>query len=127
MGRAYKTWPGPLRWFVPQAHNNINTDMASSPLKRVAIITGAAEGIGRAIARRLARDGFDLGLFDLPKCRDLLEKLATSIRTDFEAKAVTVYGDVSVEGDVKGLIDTVVGELGDMYAVRRCNVRRGAR
>ena len=92
----------------------------------MAIITGAAQGIGRAVAQRLAKDGFDLGLFDLPKCRDLLEKLATSVRTDFGAKAVTVYGDVSVEGDVKGLIDTVVGELGDMYVVRPYNVRRGA-
>ena len=100
--------------------------MAASP-RRVVIITGAAQGIGRAVAQRLAKDGFDLGLFDLPKCRDLLEDLATSVRADFGAKAVTVYGDVSVEGDVKGLIDAVVGELGDMYAVRRCNLRRGAR
>ena len=98
--------------------------MASTP-RRVVIITGAAQGIGRAVAQRLAKDGFDLGLFDLPKCQDLLEELATSVRKDFGAKAVTVYGDVSVEGDVKGLIDTVVGELGDMYAVRRCNLRRG--
>ncbi|KAI0682219.1 acetoin reductase family protein [Earliella scabrosa] len=90
--------------------------MASSP-RRVVIITGAAQGIGRAVAQRLAKDGFDLGLFDLPKCRDLLEELATSVRTGFGAKAVTVYGDVSVESDVKGLIDTVVAELGDMYAM----------
>ena len=36
----------------------------SSPLK-VAIVTGAAQGIGRAIARRLARDGFAVVIVDI--------------------------------------------------------------
>ena len=36
----------------------------SSPLK-VAIVTGAAQGIGRAIAWRLARDGFAIAIVDM--------------------------------------------------------------
>ena len=88
--------------------------------RRVAIITGAAEGIGRGIAQRLAKDGLDLGLFDLPRAKDRLDELAESLRKEHGTRVVTVYGDVSKEEDVKGLVETVVGELGDLYAVSRC-------
>ena len=98
--------------------------MASST-KRVAIITGAAQGIGRGIAQRLAKDGLDLGLFDVPGCRDMLEELAGGLRTEFGTKVATVYGDVSVESDVQELVETVVRELGDLYAVSEVVARTG--
>ena len=88
----------------------------SSP-KRVAIITGAAAGIGRAIASRLAQDGFDLGLFDLPSSQQRLEELAEGLKTAHGARVVLVYGDVVKEADVEGLVETVVKELGSLYAV----------
>ncbi|RDX54550.1 acetoin reductase family protein [Lentinus brumalis] len=90
--------------------------MASST-KRVAIVTGAAQGIGRGIAQRLAKDGLHLGLFDLPNCKESLEELASSLREEFGTKVVTVYGDVSVEDDVRRSVDTVVHELGELYAM----------
>ncbi|KAI0687071.1 hypothetical protein C8Q76DRAFT_803764 [Earliella scabrosa] len=92
--------------------------------RRVAIITGAAEGIGRGIARRLARDGFDLGLFDLPRARERLEGLAAELRRTDDGigigigiRVVTVYGDVAVEEDVSRLVEEVVQELGGLYAM----------
>ncbi|KAI0746790.1 acetoin reductase family protein [Daedaleopsis nitida] len=91
--------------------------MVADTPKRVVIITGAAQGIGRAIATRLAKDGLDLGLFELPQCRDLLEDLAGTLRQEFGTRVVTVYGDVSVEDEVKRLVDTVVQQLGDLYAM----------
>ncbi|KAI0682255.1 acetoin reductase family protein [Earliella scabrosa] len=91
--------------------------MDSTTQKRVAIITGAAVGIGRAIALRLAQDGLDLGLFDLPTSRDSLQALAEDIRKLHGARVVTVYGDVSIEDDVKRLVETVVHELGGLYAM----------
>lgn len=47
---------------------------------RVAIVTGAAQGIGRAIALRLADDGLDIAVSDLASQSALLETLAAGIR-----------------------------------------------
>ena len=91
---------------------------SESTTKRVAIITGAAEGIGRGIALRLAQDGFALGLFDLPRANGRLESLADTVKKEHGTRVVTVYGDVSKEEDVKGLVETVVQEFGGLYAVR---------
>ena len=44
-----------------------------------ALVTGSARGIGRAIAQRLARDGFHVVLNDLERQRDALESLRTEI------------------------------------------------
>ena len=85
--------------------------------KRVAIVTGAAEGIGRAIATRLAKDGFDLGLFDLPRAETRLTELAETLKSEYGTRVVLVEGDVSREADVQRLVETVVGELGNLYAV----------
>ena len=90
----------------------------TSATKRVAVVTGAAEGIGRGIALRLAQDGFDLGLFDLPRAKDRLEDLVNILKKEHGTRVVMVYGDVSKEEDVKGLVETVVQELGGLYAVR---------
>ena len=87
-------------------------------MSKVAIVTGAAQGSGRGIAERLAKDGLDLGFFDLPQSKELMEELASSLRSGFGTKVVTVYGNVAVESDVQALINTVVQELGDLYAVR---------
>ncbi|KAI0823240.1 acetoin reductase family protein [Trametes gibbosa] len=92
------------------------TTTAAAP-RRVALITGAAEGIGRGIAQRLAKDGFDLGLFDLPRAEGRLAGLAADVRREHGARVVTVYGDVSKEEDVRRFVDAVVAALGPMYAM----------
>ncbi|KAI0738812.1 acetoin reductase family protein [Daedaleopsis nitida] len=92
--------------------------MSAHTQRRVAIVTGAAEGIGRGIATRLAKDGFDLGLFDLPRAKERLEGLAGELKTATPGvRVVCVYGDVSKEEDVRGLVESVVQELGGLYAM----------
>jgi NAD(P)-dependent dehydrogenase (short-subunit alcohol dehydrogenase family) len=65
--------------------------------QRAAIVTGAAQGIGRAIALRLAQDGYDMALNDLSRSSAALETLAEEIRAKGR-KAIVVHGDISKEG-----------------------------
>ncbi|KAG1813608.1 uncharacterized protein BJ212DRAFT_1366069 [Suillus subaureus] len=91
-----------------------------SQSKGVALITGSAQGIGRAIAIRLAQDGFDLALNDLPGKKEVLEDFAAELRRGGESedsyrpRTCIVTYDVSKEDEVKSMIDTVTDVLGSL-------------
>ena len=89
-----------------------------SATPRSAVVTGAARGIGRAIALRLAREGFDVTVNDVPATRAELEAVADELRAA-GAGALAVTGAVGVEEDVDGLVEAHVeahGALGVMVA-----------
>ncbi|KAH7925242.1 NAD(P)-binding protein [Leucogyrophana mollusca] len=81
--------------------------------KGIALVTGAAQGIGRAIALRLASDGFDVALNDLVAKKDLVDAVAREVNATGR-RAFSVCTDVSVEAEVKGMIDEVVKALGGL-------------
>jgi meso-butanediol dehydrogenase / (S,S)-butanediol dehydrogenase / diacetyl reductase len=78
---------------------------------RVAIVTGGARGIGRGIALRLAEDGLDVAIADLPSMREEAEAVAGEIRSAGRRGAV-IDVDVSDPAQVDAMIRATVDELG---------------
>ncbi|KAG1745699.1 hypothetical protein EDB19DRAFT_1906206 [Suillus lakei] len=81
--------------------------------KGIALITGSAQGIGRGIALRLARDGFDVALNDLPNKDAKLELVATEIQS-LGRQVCVVPADVTVNRQVKDMVDDAVAKLGGL-------------
>jgi sorbitol-6-phosphate 2-dehydrogenase len=74
---------------------------------RIALVTGGAQGLGRAICQRLAQEGCHVAVADLNG--EKAAETAASIR-DRRTLALTV--DVTDEAQVEAMVQRTVGELG---------------
>ncbi len=80
---------------------------------RVAIVTGAARGIGAAIARRYAEEGAAVAILDL----DESQASATAQEVGGEAGAIGVGCDVSDAASVEAAVARVLEELGGVHVL----------
>ncbi|KAJ6466933.1 acetoin reductase family protein [Mycena sanguinolenta] len=81
------------------------------PSKGIALVTGAAQGIGKAIALRLADDGFDVALNDLPAQAAKLLEVVGEIKAKGRLSS-SHLADVTVEGQVSAMITEIVQVYG---------------
>jgi 3-oxoacyl-[acyl-carrier protein] reductase len=77
---------------------------------RVALVTGAGRGIGKAIALILAEAGADVAV-NYRERADAAAATADAIRR-LGRRAAAVQADVSLAAEVTALVETVAGELG---------------
>jgi len=76
---------------------------------RVAVVTGASAGVGRATARELAREGYDVGL--LARGREGLEAAAAEVRAHGR-RAEVLVADVADPAAVEAAADRAEAALG---------------
>lgn len=79
------------------------------------LITGAASGIGRAAALRIASEGAHLGLLDINS--DLLQQTADAITENYGVRVVQATCDVANFRHAKIAIDTICSQLGGIHAL----------
>ncbi|MEI7452275.1 MAG: SDR family NAD(P)-dependent oxidoreductase [Candidatus Falkowbacteria bacterium] len=78
---------------------------------KVALVTGAAKGIGRGIALALAKEGYHVAISDIDEVA--LNSVATEI-TDLGVKALAVKCDVSKKVEVDVMVEKIVADLGSL-------------
>lgn len=81
-------------------------------MSKVAIVTGAGQGIGFAIAKRLVQDGFKVGALDYNA--ETAEKAVAELSAE---NAFAVVADVSKQAEVAAAFQKVVDHFGDLNVV----------
>lgn len=87
--------------------------MSATENRRSAIVTGASQGIGRGIALRLAADGLDVTVNDLPRAEAALDALVHEIQ-NAGGSVLAAIGDVSSPEDVDGVVRRHVEHFGGL-------------
>jgi NAD(P)-dependent dehydrogenase (short-subunit alcohol dehydrogenase family) len=104
-------WPGQEANMQPQPDFGESSYRGSGKLQdKVALVTGADSGIGRAVALAFAREGADVLISYLNEDADA-EETARAVR-DSGSRALIIPGDIQDEAHCERLVERAVSELG---------------
>ncbi|MEK6751488.1 MAG: SDR family NAD(P)-dependent oxidoreductase [Chloroflexota bacterium] len=98
--------------------SNSPTIAPATPLnpRRCGIIVGASEGMGAALAKKLAKEGFTLAL--IARQKDKLQTLCGEINSSLnETRALPYVHDVSNYHEVPDLLRMIVADLGGLDTI----------
>ena len=79
---------------------------------QAAIVTGAGQGLGEAVARRLAAEGANVVVADIN--RDTAQAVARDIEAESGARAISVKVDVTDDEQVADMVQRTIKEFGKL-------------
>ena len=82
-------------------------------MSRSGLVTGAARGIGRAVALRLARDGLNVAVNDLQSNVADLQKVQREIKM-LGRESIAITADVSISKSVEKMMQDAAEQLGSL-------------
>lgn len=82
-------------------------------MSKNALVTGAAQGIGRSIALRLAKDGFNVAVNDINANSAELNNVQKAIE-EIGRKSISITADVSIEKEVESMMKNVATQMGSL-------------
>jgi 3-oxoacyl-[acyl-carrier protein] reductase len=82
-------------------------------MRKIILITGASHGIGSALAKTFAENGYDLALC-CQNSYDEMEQLAASLRSSYGADILCFQGDVGNFGFVADMVQKTLAHFGQI-------------
>jgi NAD(P)-dependent dehydrogenase (short-subunit alcohol dehydrogenase family) len=99
--------------------------MAQSLDSKTIIVTGAARGLGRAMALALADAGANVAVLDLPASADEAQSVvADAEQSGAHDRVMAVFADATVDDQVQAAVDAVERRFGALYGLVN-NAARG--
>jgi len=78
--------------------------------KKVALVTGAARGIGNGIALKLAKDGYSIAIMDVLKKEDVAENITPIEETG--AQVLYIRGDITSTDSRAAVVEEIMAKFG---------------
>ena len=78
-----------------------------------AIVTGGSQGIGKAIARELAREGVDVAIVSRKK--ETLEAAAKELSAETGGRVIAIAADVTSKEQVEAMVAKAAEQLGGLH------------
>ncbi|MEW1819317.1 SDR family oxidoreductase [Arthrobacter sp. NPDC080031] len=98
--------------------------MSNTDITRVALVTGAGQGIGRAIALKLAEDGYNVAVNDIAQSEENVEDVVREIQ-ERGKRAIPVLADVSDAAQIRAAVSDAAEQLGRLdVAVANAGIAR---